>query len=51
VVAVPLMAIIMLIAMRRDVMGAFVLPPALWAVGWLCTAAMTVAVALMFATW
>ena len=51
VVAAPLMAIIMLIAMRRDVMGAFVLPPALWAVGWLCTAAMTVAVALMFATW
>ena len=28
VVAVPLMAIIMLMAMRRDVMGAFVLPPA-----------------------
>jgi NRAMP (natural resistance-associated macrophage protein)-like metal ion transporter len=51
VVAVPLMAIIMLIAMRRDVMGAFVLPPALWAVGWLCTAAMSVAVVLMFATW
>jgi NRAMP (natural resistance-associated macrophage protein)-like metal ion transporter len=51
VVAAPLMAIIMLIAMRRDVMGAFVLPSALWAMGWLCTGAMSVAVVLMFATW
>jgi NRAMP (natural resistance-associated macrophage protein)-like metal ion transporter len=50
VVAVPLMAIIMLIAMRRDVMGAFVLPPAPWAMGWLCTGAVSVAVVLMFAT-
>jgi hypothetical protein len=45
------MVIIMLMAMRGDVMGAFVLPRALWAMGWLCTAAMTVAVGLMFATW
>ncbi len=51
VVAVPLMAIIMLMAMRRDVMGPLVLPPGLQAVGWLCTGAMTVAVGLMFATW
>jgi Mn2+/Fe2+ NRAMP family transporter len=51
VVAVPLMAIIMLMAMRRDVMGRFVLPRALWAMGWLCTGAMAVAVAIMFATW
>jgi Mn2+/Fe2+ NRAMP family transporter len=51
VVAVPLMAIIMLMAMRQDVMGRFVLPRALWALGWLCTGAMTVAVAIMFATW
>jgi NRAMP (natural resistance-associated macrophage protein)-like metal ion transporter len=51
VVAVPLMVIIMLMAMRRDVMGRFVLPRALWAMGWLCTGAMTVAVAIMFATW
>jgi NRAMP (natural resistance-associated macrophage protein)-like metal ion transporter len=33
VVAVPLMVIIMLIAMRHDVMGRFVLPRALWAMG------------------
>jgi Mn2+/Fe2+ NRAMP family transporter len=37
VVAVPLMVIIMLMAMRPDVMGRFVLPRVLWAIGWLCT--------------
>jgi Mn2+/Fe2+ NRAMP family transporter len=51
VVAAPLMVVIMLMAMRRDVMGAFVLPRALQFIGWLCTGAMTIAVALMFATW
>jgi NRAMP (natural resistance-associated macrophage protein)-like metal ion transporter len=51
VVAVPLMVIIMLMAMRRDVMGRFVLPRALWAMGWLCTVTMAVVVAIMFATW
>jgi NRAMP (natural resistance-associated macrophage protein)-like metal ion transporter len=51
VVAVPLMAIIMLMAMRRDVMGRFVLPRLLWAMGWLCTVTMAVVVAIMFATW
>jgi hypothetical protein len=45
------MVIIMLMAMRGDVMGRFVLPRPLWAMGWLCTGAMTVAVGLMFATW
>ena len=51
VVAVPLMAILMLMAMRRDVMDRFVLPRALQALGWLCTGAMAVAVVIMFATW
>ena len=51
VVAVPLMVIIMLMAMRHDVMGRFVLPRALWAMGWLCTGSMAVAVGIMFATW
>ncbi|MGA2493788.1 MAG: Nramp family divalent metal transporter [Roseiarcus sp.] len=51
VAAAPLMAIIMLMAMRRDVMGPLALPPALRAMGWLCTGAMTAAVGLMFATW
>ncbi len=51
VVAVPLMVIIMLMAMRPDVMGRFVLPRPLWAMGWLCTVAMAVAVGVMFVTW
>jgi len=51
VVSVPLMAIIMLMAMRPDVMGRFVLPRTLWAMGWLCTVVMAVVVAIMFATW
>lgn len=51
IVAVPLMVVIMRMAMQPRVMGAFVLPRPLWAMGWLCTAVMAVAVAVMFATW
>ncbi|MFI4947202.1 MAG: NRAMP family divalent metal transporter [Alphaproteobacteria bacterium] len=51
VVAVPLMIVMMLMTMRQEVMGAFTLPRPLWAVGWLSTAAMALAVAVMFATW
>ena len=51
VVSVPLMAVIMIIAMSPAVMGRFVLPWLLWAMGWVCTAAMAVAVAVMFITW
>jgi NRAMP (natural resistance-associated macrophage protein)-like metal ion transporter len=51
VVAVPLMIVMMIMAMQPKVMGEFVLPRPLWAMGWLCTAAMTAAVAIMFATW
>jgi len=51
VVAVPLMVIIMLMAMRRDVMGPFVLPRTLWIMGWLCTGVMAAAVTIMFVTW
>ncbi len=51
VVAVPLMVIIMLMAMRADIMGRFVLPRPLWAMGWVCTVTMAVAVIIMFATW
>jgi NRAMP (natural resistance-associated macrophage protein)-like metal ion transporter len=51
VVAVPLMVVMMIMAMQPRVMGRFVLPRPLWALGWLCTAAMTVAVVIMFATW
>ena len=51
VVAVPLMVLMMFMAMRRDVMGDFTLPRALWSVGWLSTAVMALAVLVMFATW
>jgi NRAMP (natural resistance-associated macrophage protein)-like metal ion transporter len=51
VVAVPLMIMMMLMTMRREVMGQFTLPRGLWAVGWLSTATMTAAVVAMFATW
>jgi len=51
VVAVPLMVVIMLMAVQRQVMGPFTLPRPLWAMGWLSTGAMAVAVAAMFATW
>jgi NRAMP (natural resistance-associated macrophage protein)-like metal ion transporter len=51
VVAVPLMVIMMMMTMRRDVMGEFTLPRPLWIIGWLSTAAMALAVATMFATW
>jgi NRAMP (natural resistance-associated macrophage protein)-like metal ion transporter len=51
VVAVPLMVIIMLMSMRQDVMGRFVLPQALWAFGWLSTGTMAAVVVIMFATW
>jgi NRAMP (natural resistance-associated macrophage protein)-like metal ion transporter len=51
VVAVPLMVVIMLMAMQRRVMGSFTLPRPLWAMGWLSSASMAVAVAAMFVTW
>jgi Mn2+/Fe2+ NRAMP family transporter len=50
VVAAPLMAVIMLMAVRRKVMGRFILPRLLWAMGWLSTAAMAAAVIAMFLT-
>ncbi|MDB5397995.1 MAG: hypothetical protein QOD93_3364 [Acetobacteraceae bacterium] len=51
VVAVPLMAMIMVMAMAPKVMGQFTLSRGLCVMGWLCTAVMTVAVGIMFATW
>ena len=50
VVAVPVMVMIMLLAGRTVVMGAFRLPPLLNAVGWLATAVMAAAALGMFAT-
>src|ERR1019366_7295277 len=51
VVAVPLMVVMMIMAMQPKVMGQFVLPWPLRAMGWLCTGVMAVAVAIMFVTW
>ncbi|HTV45232.1 MAG TPA: divalent metal cation transporter [Stellaceae bacterium] len=51
VVAVPLMAVIMVMARQKRVMGRFVIPLPLSAMGWLTTAVMAAAVAGMFATW
>jgi NRAMP (natural resistance-associated macrophage protein)-like metal ion transporter len=51
VVAVPLMAVIMVMARQKRVMGPFTIPPPLSAMGWLTTVVMAAAVAGMFATW
>lgn len=50
VVAVPLMVVIMIMAMQNRIMGRFTLPRPLWAMGWLCTATMAIAVVVMFMT-
>ena len=50
VIAVPIMVVMMLLASRRDVMGANVIGPRLRSIGWLATVVMAVAVGSMFAT-
>ncbi|MBD5654135.1 MAG: divalent metal cation transporter [Candidatus Eremiobacteraeota bacterium] len=50
VAAAPVMAVMMLLASRKDVMGAFVLSKPLKTVGWIATAVMTAAAIVMFAT-
>ena len=45
------MVMMMLLASRRDVMGDFVLSPALRRLGWLSTAVMAVAALVMIASW
>ena len=51
VIAVPIMAILMLMADRRDVMGRFVVTTQLKVLGWIATAVMAVSVLAMFLTW
>ena len=51
VAAVPIMAMIMLMASRRAVIGEFVLTKRLAILGWLATAVMGAAAVGMFATW
>jgi Mn2+/Fe2+ NRAMP family transporter len=50
IVAVPVMVMMMLLASRPKVMGRFILPWPLKAVGWVSTAAMAAAAVGMFAT-
>ena len=50
VIAVPIMAVMMLMATRVDVMGRFVIKRRLKFLGWLATAAMALVVATMLAT-
>ncbi len=51
VVAVPVMAMIMLMASRRKIMGEFALHAWLKTLGWIATAVMAAAAVGMFATW
>lgn len=50
VVAVPIMAVMMLLGSKESVMGRFVISQRLRRLGWLATATMAVAVMAMFAT-
>ncbi len=50
VIAVPIMAIMMLLASREDIMGRFVIRPKLRRLGWLATAVMAATVVAMIAT-
>jgi Mn2+/Fe2+ NRAMP family transporter len=51
VVAVPIMAVMMLMAVRVDIMGPFVITRRLTILGWLATATMAIVVLAMLATW
>ena len=51
VASVPIMVMIMFMASRRRVMGAFTIGPVLKVLGWLATAVMAAATVGMFATW
>jgi NRAMP (natural resistance-associated macrophage protein)-like metal ion transporter len=50
VISIPIMAVMMLMAARADVMGRLVITRRLKILGWLCTAVMAVAVLAMFFT-
>ncbi|RXZ31128.1 divalent metal cation transporter [Oxalobacteraceae bacterium CAVE-383] len=50
VMSVPIMAIMMTMAARADIMGRFAIGPGLKALGWICTGVMTLAALAMFWT-
>lgn len=51
VVAVPIMVVMMLMAVRADIMGPFVITRRLAVLGWLATAVMAIVVVAMLVTW
>jgi Mn2+/Fe2+ NRAMP family transporter len=51
IVAVPVMVMMMLMAARHSIMGAFTLPTRLRVMGWLATAVMAAAAVAMVASW
>jgi NRAMP (natural resistance-associated macrophage protein)-like metal ion transporter len=51
VIAVPIMAVMMLMAVRPEIMGPFVIKRRLWILGWIGTGVMLAAVLIMFALW
>ena len=51
VISVPIMAVMMLMAARPDVMGRFVVTRRLRILGWLSTVVMALAVLAMLVTW
>ena len=51
VIAVPIMAVLMLLAVKPEVMGSFVITRRLRLLGWLATTVMTLVVVAMIATW
>ena len=48
VISVPIMAVMMLMAVRTEIMGVFVISSRLKILGWVCTGVMAAAVAAMF---
>ncbi|MGA8147871.1 MAG: Nramp family divalent metal transporter [Gallionellaceae bacterium] len=51
VIAVPIMVVMMLMAVRADIMGPFVITRRLAVLGWLATAVMAIVVVAMLVTW
>ncbi|MFM9835303.1 MAG: NRAMP family divalent metal transporter, partial [Methylophilaceae bacterium] len=51
VIAIPIMAVMMLMAVKPEVMGPFVVKKKLYALGWAATALMFVTVVTMFVFW
>ena len=51
VISIPIMVVMMMISVRADIMGPFVVTRGLTILGWLATASMTVVVLARYITW